>query len=84
MAVYGDVLKHVFAGWTGRSAYGSVLKHSPLSQTLHQLMDNNSEYLTDTYHIVGDKAFPLTQHILTPYKKSKQRYRIRAQKIYNS
>ena len=34
-------------------------------------MDNNSEYLTDTYHIVGDKAFPLTQHILTPYKKSK-------------
>ena len=35
-------------------------------------MDNNSEYLTDTYHIVGDKAFPLTQHILTPYKKSKR------------
>ena len=34
-------------------------------------MDNNSEYLTDTYHIVGNKAFPLTQHILTPYKKSK-------------
>ena len=23
------------------------------------------------YHIVGDKAFPLTQHILMPYKKSK-------------
>ena len=46
-------------------------------------MDNNSEYLTDTYHIVGDKAFPLTQHILTPYKKSKQRSRTRAQKIYN-
>ena len=35
-------------------------------------MDNNSEYLTDTYHMVGDKAFPLTQHILTPYKKSKR------------
>ena len=84
MAVYAAVLKHVFAGWTGRSADGSVLKHSPLSQTLPQLMDNNSEYLTDTYHIVGNKAFPLTQHILTPYKKSKQRSRIRAQKIYNS
>ena len=74
---------HVFAGWPGRSADGSVLKHSPLSQTLPQLMDNNSEYLTDTYHIVGDKAFPLTQHILTPYKKSKRRSRTRAQKIYN-
>ena len=46
-------------------------------------MDNNSEYLTDTYHIVGDKAFPLAQHILTPYKKSKKRSRTRAQKIYN-
>ena len=72
VAVYAAVLNHVFAGWPGRSADGSVLKHSPLSQTLPQLMDNNSEYLMDTYHIVGDKAFPLTQHILTPYKKSKR------------
>ena len=47
-------------------------------------MDNNSEYLTDTYHIVGDKAFPLTQHILTLYKKSKRRSPITAQNIYKS
>ena len=84
MAVYAAVFKHVFAGWPGHSADGSVLKHSPLSQTLPELMDNNSEYLTDTYQIVGDKAFPLTQHILTPYKKSKRRSRRRAQKIYKS
>ena len=63
MAVYAGVLKHVFEGWPGRSADGSVLKHSRLSQTLPQLMDKNSEYLRDTYDIVGDKAFPLTQHI---------------------
>ena len=63
---------HVFAGWPGHSADGSIFKHSPLSQTLPQLMDNNSEYLTDTYHIMGDKACPLTQHILTPNKKSKR------------
>ena len=80
MAVYASVLKDVFAGWPGRSADGSVLKHSPLSQTLPQLMNNNSEYLTDTYHIVGDKAFPLTQYILTPYKKSKRWSGTRAQK----
>ena len=42
-----------------------------------------SQFLTDTYHIVGDKAFPLSEHILTPYKKSKRRSRTRAQKIYN-
>ena len=47
-------------------------------------MDNNSEYLTDTYHIVGNKAFPLTQHILTPYKKSKNSFGTRAQQMYNS
>ena len=75
---------HVFAGWPGHSADGSVLKHSPLSQTLPQLMDNNSEYLTDTYHIVGEKAFLLTQHILTPYKKTKQLSGTRAQKICNT
>ena len=42
---------HVFAGWAGRSADGSGLKPSLLSQT--QLMDNNSEYVMDTYHILG-------------------------------
>ena len=47
-------------------------------------MDNNSEYLTDTYHIVEDKALPVTQHILTSYKKSKWRSRIRAQNIDKS
>ena len=48
-------------------------------------MDNNSEYLTDTYHIVGDKAFPAIQYILRPYKKSKQRsFGTRVWKIYNS
>ena len=41
------------------------------------------EFLTETYHIVGDKAFPLSEHILTPYKKSKRRSRTRAEKIYN-
>ena len=84
MAVYAAVLKDVFAGWPGRSADCSVLKHSPLSQTLPQLLNNNSEYLTDTYYIVGDKAFPLTQYILRPYKKSKLSSGTRVQKIYNS
>ena len=60
----------VFAGWSGRFADGLVLKHSPLSQTLHQLMDNNSENLTDTYHMLGEKVFPLTKHILSLYKKN--------------
>ena len=55
VAVYAAVLKHVFAGWPGRSADGSVLKHSPLSQTLAQLMKNNSEYLTHMYNIMGTK-----------------------------
>ena len=32
-------------------------------------MNNNSEYLRDSYHIFGQKAFPLTKHILTLYKK---------------
>ena len=84
VAVYAAVLKHVFAGWPGCSADGSILKHSPLSHTQPQLMNNHSEYLTDTYHIVGDKTSPLTQYNLTPYKKSKGRSRTRAQKIYNS
>ena len=73
----------MFAGWPGRSADGAVLKHSPLSKELHQLMDSDATYITDTYHIVGDKAFPLKKHILTPYKKYQKRRQTRAQKIYN-
>ena len=68
LAVYSAVLKHIFAGWPGSSADGSVLKHNPLSQTLPQLMENNSEYLMDTYHILGENVCPLTKHILKPYK----------------
>ena len=82
--VCGAVLKYIFAGWPSRSTDGCVLKHSPLSQTLLQLMNNNSEYLTDTYHIVGDKAFSLTQYILAPYKKSKRLCGTMAQNIYNT
>ena len=60
----------VFAGWPGRSADGSVLKHSPLSQTLPHLMDNNSEYLRDTYHMLDEKVFPPTKDLFTLYKKN--------------
>ena len=72
VAVYASVLKNVFAGWPGRSADGSILKHSPLSQNLPQLMNNNSGYLTDTYDIVGNKALPLTQYLLRAYKSTKR------------
>ena len=64
------MFKHVFAGWPGRSADGSVLKHSPLSQTLPQLMDNNSKYLRDTCHIFREEAFPLSEYTLTVYKQN--------------
>ena len=60
---------HVFAGWPGRSADGCVFKHSPLSQTLPQLMDNNSEYLRDNYHILGKKVFPLRKHNFNSVQK---------------
>ena len=61
---------HVFAGWSGLSADGLVLKQSPLSETLPDLMDNNSEYLMDTYYILGEKVFLLTKLILSLYKKN--------------
>ena len=46
-------------------------------------MSSDATYITDTYHIVGDKAFPLKKYILTPYKKYQKRRRTRVQKIYN-
>ena len=68
--IYNLTFIDVFAGWPGCSADGSVLKHSPLSHTLPQLMDNNSKYLMDMYHIVGEKALPVTKQILTLYKNN--------------
>ena len=84
VATYDLRFIHVFAGWPGRSADGSVLRHNPLSRILPELMAvDGAQFVTDTYHIVGDKAFPLSEHILTPYKKSQRKSRTRAQKIYN-
>ena len=68
--IHNLIFIHIFAGWPGRSADGSVLKYSPLSQTLAQLINKNSEYLMDTYHILGEKMFPLKKHILTVYQKN--------------
>ena len=39
------IFKNSFTAWPGHSADSCVLKHSPFSQTLPELMDNNSEYL---------------------------------------
>ena len=61
---------HVFAGWPGRSADGSLLKHTRLSESLPQVMNKNSEYLTQTYDILGEIILPLTEHILTLYKNN--------------
>ena len=72
MAVYAGVLKHVFEGLPGRSADGSVLKHSHLSQTLPQLMDKNSEYLRDTYGHCGGQSFPSNTTYLNTLQKQQR------------
>ena len=37
-------------------------------------MNNNSEYLTDTYHILGENVCPLTKHILTLQKEIRKMF----------
>ena len=60
----------VFAGWPGRSHDSRVFRHNPLYQTLpHRLRKNPEGRLIESYHILGDSAFPVSPQVITPFKR---------------
>ena len=69
VATYDLRFLDIFAGWPGRSHDARVFRSNPLYNTLPgHLRHRQIPRLFETYHIVGDSAFPLSPHLLTPFR----------------
>ena len=59
----------IFTGWPGISHDSRVFRNNPLYNTLpSRLRTAGVAHLSETYHIVGDSAFPLSPQLLTPFR----------------
>ena len=58
----------VFVGWTGRTHDAVVWKKSPICEDLSKLLNVEGRLLVNTYHIVGDTAYPCSNEVMTPFR----------------
>ena len=75
----------VFVGWPGRSHDSRVFRHNPLYRTLpDRLLAPQPRPIVETYHIVGDSAFPISQQVMTPFKREQNQAQLNdVQKKFN-
>ena len=70
MSTYDLRFLDIFVGWPGRSHDARVFMNNPLYRTLpDRLRDPQIQRLIDTNHVVADSAFPLSQQVVTPFKR---------------
>ena len=58
---------HIFVGWPGRAHDSRVYKGSGLPEILDDLLHVNGCCLEDSYHILGDSAFLMSNSLITPF-----------------
>ena len=54
--------------WPGRAHDARVWQKSPLSKKLAELCYVHGRHLDESYHILGYTAYPLSNHLITPYR----------------
>ena len=54
--------------WPGKAHDARVFNHSPLREDLTELCHVPDRHLVETYHILGDSAYPLSNHLISPYR----------------
>ncbi|XP_067118315.1 uncharacterized protein [Centruroides vittatus] len=67
----------VFTGWPGSANDARVYRNSPIAQAIA----NDLNLLPNDSHILGDCAYPLSRHLLTPFRDNG--HLGRKEKIYN-
>ena len=45
-----------------------IWNKSPLKEVLIELMECRNVRIDETYHILGDSAYPMSNYLITPYK----------------
>ena len=55
-------------GWPGRANDSRVLQNSDIWFNLDKYLADGTRSLENSYHIVGDSAFPCRKHLMSSYK----------------
>ena len=58
----------ILFSWPGRAHDARVWQRSPLCEDLPDLCHVENQRLDETYHIIGDCAYPLSNHLLSPFR----------------
>ena len=69
--------------WPGRAHDARVYAQSPLAEELSELCHVENRRIDETFHIIGDSAYPLSNNLMTPYRVRKQNMTIE-QKQFNT
>ena len=69
--------------WPGRAHDARVWHRSPIFKALPDLCYIEGQRIDETFHIIGDSAYPLSNHLMVPYKQKKNSL-THAQKVFNT
>ena len=70
-----------FYRWPGRAHDARVYAQSPLAEELAELCYVENRRLDETFHILGDSAYPLSNNLITPYRVCKQNMTVQQKKF---
>ena len=56
----GEIDTYLYSGWPGSVHDARVFRNSPVADTIADLPEE--------FHVLGDSAYPLTTHVLVPYR----------------
>lgn len=68
VASYDLTMTFCMAGWPGCSHDAWVFRHSNLAHRLQDLLNVPGCTIHDSYHLVGDGAYPLLKQIMIPFR----------------
>ena len=54
--------------WPGRAHDAQVWHMSPLCKDLHELCLFDNQRIDETFHIIGDSAYPMSNHLMVPFR----------------
>ena len=58
-----------------------MFAQSPIAEDLNDLCHVENKRIDETFHIIGDSAYPLSNHLLTPYRVRKQNMTLEQKKF---
>ena len=67
--------------WPGRAHDARVFAQSPISEDLADLCYIEDRCLDETFHVIGDSVYPLSNYLITPYRVRRQNMTVQQKKF---